>query len=122
MLLVHLLALLLAIVVTGAVNLSAVCTGDVAVIVIITVMYPLSTHATTLLMAMDNGDMTKSIFSVKLRAHFALNCGLQLPSYELPAHAKRLVLVPGLLCCCCICWRRCLTSARVKLGEWSHLL
>ena len=39
-LLLHLLALLLAIVVTVVVNLSAVCTSDVAVIVIVTVMYP----------------------------------------------------------------------------------
>ena len=42
MLLLHLLALLLAIVVTVVVNLSAVCTNDVVVIVIVTVMYPLS--------------------------------------------------------------------------------
>ena len=41
-LLLHLLALLLAIVVNVVVNLSAVCTSDVAVIVIVTVMYPLS--------------------------------------------------------------------------------
>ena len=40
MLLVHLLALLLAIVVTVVVNLSAVRTSHVAVIVIFTLMYP----------------------------------------------------------------------------------
>ena len=41
-LLLHLHPLLLAIVVNVVVNLSAVCTSDVAVIVIVTVMYPLS--------------------------------------------------------------------------------
>ena len=60
--LLHLLALLLAIVITVVVNLSAVCTSDVALIVIVTVMYPLSMHATMVVMAMDNGDMTRSIF------------------------------------------------------------
>ena len=39
-LLLHLLALLLAIVISVVVNRSAVCTSDVAVIVIVTVMYP----------------------------------------------------------------------------------
>ena len=86
-LLLHLLALLLAIIVTVVVNLSAVCTSDVAVIVIVTVMYPLSTHATTVVIAMENGDMTRGIFSVKLGARFALICGLQLPSREPTAHA-----------------------------------
>ena len=85
-LLLHLLALLLAIVVTGVVNLSAVSTSDVAVIVIVTVMFPLPTHATTVVIAMDNGDMTRSIFSVKLGAHFALICGLQLPLREPTAY------------------------------------
>ena len=109
--LLHLLALLLAIVLTVAVNVSAVSTSAVAVTVIVTVMYPRSTHATTVVIAMNNLDMTRNIFSVKPGAHFALICGLQLPSREPTADAKRLVLVAGLLCCCCICWRRCRTSS-----------
>ena len=85
-LLLYMLASLLAIVVTGVVNLSAVSTSDVAVIAIVTVMFPLPTHATTVVIAMDNGDMTRNIFSVKLGAHFALICGLQLPLREPTAY------------------------------------
>ena len=59
MLLLHLLALLLAAVVTVVVNASVVCTMPVAVAVIVTVMYPLWTHAMTVTIAIDNVDMTR---------------------------------------------------------------
>ena len=61
MLLLHLLALLLATVVTVVVDVSVVCTMPVAVAVIVTVMYPLWTHATTVVIAMENVDMTKRL-------------------------------------------------------------
>ena len=54
-----LLALLLAIVVTVVVNFSVVCTIAVAVAVIVTVMYALWTHAMTVIIAIDNVDMTR---------------------------------------------------------------
>ena len=59
MLLLHLLALLLATVVTVVLNVSVVCTIAVAVAVIVTVMYPLWTHAMTVIIAMVNVDMTR---------------------------------------------------------------
>ena len=52
--LVHLFALLLATVVTVVVNVTVVCTIAVAVAVIFTGMYPLSTHGTSVVIAMDN--------------------------------------------------------------------
>ena len=58
MLLLHLLALLLATVVTVVVNVSVVCTIAVAVAVIVTVMYALWTHAMTVIIAIDNVEMT----------------------------------------------------------------
>ena len=61
MLHLHLLALLLATVVIVVVNVSVVCTIAVAVAVIVTGMYPLSTHATTVVIAMDNVDMTRRL-------------------------------------------------------------
>ena len=54
MLLLHLLALLLATVVFVVVNLSVVCTTAVAVAAIVTVMYPLWTHAITMAIAIDS--------------------------------------------------------------------
>ena len=59
MLLLHLLALLLATVVTVVLNASVVCTIAVAVAVIVTVMYPLWTHAMTVIIAIDSVDMTR---------------------------------------------------------------
>ena len=59
LLLLHLLALLLATVVTVVVNVSVVCTIAVAVAVIVTVMYALWTHAMTVIIAIDNVDMTR---------------------------------------------------------------
>ena len=61
MLLWHLPALLLATVVIVVVNVSVVCTIAVAVAFIVTGMYPLSTHATTVVTAMENVDMTKRL-------------------------------------------------------------
>ena len=61
LLLLHLLALLHATVVNVVVNLSVVCTIAVAVAVIVTGMYPLSTHATTVVIAMDNVDMSRRL-------------------------------------------------------------
>ena len=55
----HLLALLLATVVFVDVNVSVVWTTAVAVAVIVTVMYPLWTHAMTVVIAIDNVDMTR---------------------------------------------------------------
>ena len=43
------------------VNVSVVCTIAVADAVIVTGMYPLSTHATTVVIAMENVDMTKRL-------------------------------------------------------------
>ena len=57
--LVHLFALLLATVVTVVVNVTVVCTIAVAVAVIVTVMYALWTHAMTVIIAIDNVDMTR---------------------------------------------------------------
>ena len=57
--LVHLLALLLATVVTVVVYVSVVCTIAVAVAVIVTVMYAPWTHAMTVIIAIDNCDMTR---------------------------------------------------------------
>ena len=57
----HLLALLLATVVTVVVNVSVVCTIAVAVAVIVTVMYPLCTHGMTVVIAIDNVDMTRTL-------------------------------------------------------------
>ena len=61
MLLWRLLVLLLSTVVIVVVNVSVVCTIAVAVAVIVTGMYPLSTHATTVVIAMENVDMTKRL-------------------------------------------------------------
>ena len=61
MLLWRLPALLLATVVIVVVNVSVVCTVSLVVAVIVTGIYPLSTHATTVVIAMENVDMTKSL-------------------------------------------------------------
>ena len=50
----HLPALLLATVVSVVVNVRVLCTIAVALAVIVTGMYPLSTHATTVVIAMKN--------------------------------------------------------------------
>ena len=59
MLLLHLLALLLGTAVTVLVDVSVVCTMPVAVAVIVTEMYPLWTHAMTVIIAIDNVDMPR---------------------------------------------------------------
>ena len=48
-------------VVTVVVNASAVCTIAVAVGVIVTVMYPLCKHGMTVVIAIDNVDMTRTL-------------------------------------------------------------
>ena len=53
--------LLVSTLVIVVVNVSVVCTIAVAVAVIVTGMYPLSTHATTVVIAMENVDMTKRL-------------------------------------------------------------
>ena len=58
-LLSHLLALLHATIVNVFVSVSVVCTIAVAVAVIVTVMYALWTHAMTVIIAIDNVDMTR---------------------------------------------------------------
>ena len=68
-LLLHLLALLLATVVFVDVNVSVVWTTAVAVAVIVTVMYPLWTHAMTVIIAIDNVDMTRRPFIPFLPHH-----------------------------------------------------
>ena len=61
MLLWRLLVLLLSTLVIVVVNVSVVCIIAVAVAVIVTGMYPLSTHATTVVIAMGNVNMTKRL-------------------------------------------------------------
>ena len=61
MLLWRLLVLLLSTVVIVVVNVSVVCTIAVAVAVIVTGMYPLWTHATIVVIAMENVDMAKRL-------------------------------------------------------------
>ena len=58
MLQLHLFALLLATVVIVVVNVSVDCTIAVTVVVTVSVMYPLWTHAVTVVIAIDNVDMS----------------------------------------------------------------
>ena len=95
MLLWRLLVLLLSTLVIVVVNVSVVCTVALVVAVIVTGIYPLSTHATTVVIAMENVDMTKRLIIYydvlcQARSVFALTCGLQLPSRE-PTTRKRAV-------------------------------
>ena len=58
LLLLQLLAFVFATVVTDVLNVSVVCTVVVAVAVLVTVMFLLWTHATTLISDMDDVEMT----------------------------------------------------------------
>ena len=53
--------LLLSTLVIVVVNVSVVCTVSLVVAVIVTGIYPLSTHATTVVIAMGNVNMTKRL-------------------------------------------------------------
>ena len=61
MLQLHLFALLLPTVVIVVVNVSVDCTIAVTVVVMVSMMYPLWTHAMTVVLAIGNVDMTGTL-------------------------------------------------------------